>query len=111
MIACIALKMTISSAMAVLTACTADLVRLEKKKILMLSTTIWSRAWILWAPFIGALNAFGSFVPVSVMAMLTVVGGFLCTTIGFDQMNKAKSDLKNANVELIIDKGKFCIEW
>ncbi|XP_037040820.1 organic cation transporter protein-like [Bradysia coprophila] len=104
MIACIALKTTISSAMALLTACTADLFVPEQKKIVMLSATIWSRAWILWAPFVGALNTFGSLVPVSVMAMLTVIGGFLCTTIGYDQINKAKSHLKNTNVELILNK-------
>lgn len=107
MIACIGLKMTTSSAVAILIACTADLVVPEQKKIIMLSATIWSRAWILWAPFIGALNVFGSLVPVSVMAMLTVVGGFLCITIGCDQISKAKSLLKNTNVELIIDKGNI----
>lgn len=108
MLACIALKMTVSSGVAILTACTADLVPPEKKKILMLSSGIWSRAWIILAPFVISLNIHGSLVPVSVMAMLTVVGGILCTLIGCGQINQQKNQTKNLNVGLILNKGNFC---
>lgn len=105
MIPCIALKITVSSGISILTACTADLVTPERKKILMLSAGIWGRSWILWAPFVGVLNTYGSLVPVSVMAMLTIVGGVLCTVIGRTQMNNLTKHMKNANVELILSKG------
>lgn len=107
MIACIALKATISSGISLLTACTADLVPPEKKKVLMLSAGIWGRAWILWAPFVTALNTYGSLVPVSVMAMLTVGGGILCTVIGHSQINNLANHMKNTNVELLLNRGNF----
>lgn len=107
MISCIAIKITVSSGISLLTACTADLVAPEKKKILMLSAGIWGRSWILWAPFVGVLSTYGSLVPVSVMAMLTVVGGILCTVIGRSQMNNLANQLKNTNVGLILNKGNF----
>lgn len=107
MIACIALKITVSSGISVLTACTADLVSPEKKKILMLSAGIWGRSWILWAPFVGVLSTYGSLVPVSVMAVLTVAGGVLCTVIGHSQINNLKNHMKNTNVGLLLNKGNF----
>lgn len=107
MIACIALKITVSSAIAILTACTADLIPPEKKKILMLSAGIWGRSWILWAPFVGVLSTYGSLVPVSVMAALTIGGGILCTVIGYSQLNNLKNHMKNVNVGLILNKGKM----
>lgn len=107
MIPCIALKITVSSAISILTACTADLVPPEKKKILMLSAGIWGRSWILWAPFVFVLNSYGSLVPVSVMATMTVVGGILCSVIGHSQTNNLTKHMKNANVGLILNKGNF----
>lgn len=111
MIACIALKITVSSAMSVLTACTADLVAPEKKKILMLSAGIWGRSWILWAPFVGVLGTYGSLVPVSVMAMLTVIGGILCSMIGLSQTNNLKNHIKNTNVCLVLNKGNCGVKY
>lgn len=107
MIPCIALKITVSSAISILTACTADLVAPEKKKVLMLSAGIWGRAWILWAPFVGVLNKFGPLVPISALAMLTVVGGLLCAVIGHNQRGNLSNQMKNTNVELKLDKGDF----
>ncbi len=107
MIACIALKITVTSGISVLSACTADLISIEKKKILMLSAGIWSRAWILGGPFLLTLNTYGSLVPVTVMALLTVIGGLLFIVIGYAQRNAQKRQMKNANVGLILNKGKF----
>lgn len=91
--------------MMLLTSSTADLVPLAKKKILTLSSGIWGRAWIFWAPFIGALSMFGPFVPVSVMAAFTVIGGVLFTKIGCNQVTGMKNQTKNLNMGIMLDKG------
>lgn len=108
MVACIALKITVSSGISILTACTADLVAPEKKKILMFSAGVWGRSWILWAPFLLALSSYGSLVPVSILATLTVAGGILCLVIGYSQRDNLKSHMKNTEVRLVLnEKGRL----
>lgn len=53
-------KVAISSTLAMLTTCTTELVRDEKKKICAFSTIVWARIWLLTAPFVGATVVFGT---------------------------------------------------
>lgn len=81
----IAIKATTSIGMCVLTVCTNDLVSVERKKILMLSSTVWARAWFVWAPFIFILKKFDVVLPLTVFATLSVVGGILMIIIHQNQ--------------------------
>lgn len=81
----LAIKAATSVGMCVLTVCTVDLVATERKRILMFSATIWSRAWFLWAPFIFVLQSFGVNLPLTVFATLSVVGGLLLVLVHTNQ--------------------------
>lgn len=81
----LAIKTATSIGMCVLSVCTVDLVSAEKKKILMFSSTVWARAWFLWAPFINVLKSFGIVLPLTVFATLSVVGGVLMVIIHQNQ--------------------------
>ena len=71
-----AIKITTSIGMCVLTVCTIDLVSAERKKVLMFSSTIWARAWFVWAPFIFLLKKYDVVLPLTVFATLRV---YLCS--------------------------------
>lgn len=68
-------KVAISSTLAMLTTCTTELVRDEKKKICAFSTIVWARIWLLTAPFVGATVVFGRWVPQTAMAFMSIAGG------------------------------------
>lgn len=106
MIPCIAIKITTSSAMALLMTSTADLVGADQKQILMFSTTIWSRIWFLWAPFIGATSKFGKLVPLTVFASMAIIGGLLTVCVYFCESQKLRQIQLQKNIELTIEKGK-----
>lgn len=77
-----AIKVTTSIALCVLTVCTVDLVSAERKKILVFSTTVWARTWFIWAPFTFMLK---SYMPLTVFATLSVIGGILMVIIHQNQ--------------------------
>lgn len=80
-----AIKVSTSIGMCVLTVCTADLVSSERKKILVFSSTVWARAWFVWAPFIFLLKNYDLALPLTVFATLSVVGGILMVIIHQNQ--------------------------
>lgn len=88
----LAIKMASSVGMCVLTVCTAELVSSDRRKILMFSSTVWARAWFLWAPFVNVLKSFHVILPLTVFATLSLVGGLLMTII---HQNQYKNYLKD----------------
>lgn len=74
-------KIAISSTLAILTTCTIELVSVEKRKMCSFSTICWARLCLLGAPFIGATVVFGTLVPQTAFASLSIVGGVLTTLI------------------------------
>lgn len=87
-----AIKIATSIGMCVLTVCTVDLVSAERKKILVFSSTVWARAWFVWAPFIFMLKSYDIALPLTVFATLSVVGGILMVVI---HQNQYKVYLEN----------------
>lgn len=87
-----AIKTATSIGMCVLTACTVELVSAERKKILMFSSTVWARAWFLWAPFIYVLRVYDVVLPLIVFATLSVVGGILMIIIHQNQYSAYLKD-------------------
>lgn len=81
----LAIKTATSIGMCVLTVCTIDLVVNERKRILMFSATVWSRAWFVWAPFIFVLQSYDIILPLTVFATLSVVGGLLLVLVHANQ--------------------------
>lgn len=74
-------KVTISLTLAVLTTCTHELVAADKKKLLVFSAVVWGRIWFMGAPLIGAFNVYGKFVPQTIYAIISLVGGVLSMMI------------------------------
>lgn len=74
-------KAAISCTLAILTTCTTELVCGEKKKICGFSTIVYARIWLLCAPFTGATIVFGQLYPQTILASMSIVGGFLSTLI------------------------------
>lgn len=121
MIPCILIKISTSAAMAVLTACTGDLVQSDQRRILMFSVAVWARAWFLWAPFIGMTSYFGVLVPLTVFALISVLGGGLLLVIdrhecraGIEADQKAAYEKTVAEaVEreiLMLGRSSFCLD-
>lgn len=81
----LAIKTATSIGMCVLTVCTVELVCAERRKILMFSSTVWARAWFLWAPFIFVLRTYDVVFPLTIFATLSVVGGILMVFIHQNQ--------------------------
>lgn len=88
----LAIKIASSVGMCVLTACTAELVAADRKKMLMFSSTVWARAWFLWAPFVNVLKSFDVILPLTVFATLSVIGGLIMVVI---HQNQYKTYLKD----------------
>lgn len=88
----LAIKTATSIGMCVLTACTVELVCAERKKILVFSSTVWARAWFLWAPFIFVLRAYDVVLPLTVFATLSVLGGVLMVIIHQNQYRNYLED-------------------
>lgn len=81
-----AIKLATSTGLCILLTCTADLVTPDKKRILMLSCAVWSRAWFLWSPFIFVLRMYDAVLPLTVFATLIVIGGALMTVVNSSQI-------------------------
>lgn len=107
-----AIKVATSTGLCLLMVCTADLVTPEKKKTLMFSAVIWSRAWFIWAPFIFLLKIYDPVLPLTVFATLIVVGGLLMSLVNYSHDGsdtKAKQTVENHTVCTISD-GKI-VDW
>lgn len=97
------IKLATSTGLCLLTICTADLVTMEKKKILMLSVGVWARAWFLWAPFIFMLKVYDTVLPLTVFATLSVLGGALTCVVNYGLGIKPKQhEQRDANIQNII---------
>lgn len=59
MVTSMASKITISSLLAILMTCTTEIVSPEKRRLCGYATTVWTRIWLLSAPFVGATSIFG----------------------------------------------------
>lgn len=81
MLTAMASKATISLTLAVLTTCTHELVSPDKKKLLVFSAVVWGRIWFMGAPLIGAFNVYGKYVPQTIYAIISLVGGMLSMLI------------------------------
>lgn len=75
MLTAIVPKIAVSCSQSILFTCSTELVRPEKRKILLVSCVIWARIWLLTAPYIGALIEFHQLLTLSVFGMLSVIGG------------------------------------
>lgn len=108
MIPCIVIKITTSAAMAILTTCSADLITPEKRKMLMFSSAIWARTWFLWAPFLGTVSSYGMLVPLTIFAIMSVLGGGLFLIIdNFSKQKRTKSNIQ----DIVLEKGKLIFEY
>lgn len=67
--------------LAVLTNCTHELATPDKKKLLVFSAVVWGRIWFMGAPLIGAFNVYGKYVPQTIYAVISLVGGLLSMLI------------------------------
>lgn len=96
-------KITISLTLAVLTTCTQELVAgpPSKKKLLVFSAVVWGRIWFMGAPLIGAFNAYGKYVPQTIYAMISLVGGLLSMMITSPRTCPKKSK-KEVNIEISV---------
>lgn len=103
-----AIKMATSTGLCLLTICTADLVCMEKKKILMLSVGVWARAWFLWAPFIFMLRVYDTVLPLTVFATLSVLGGALTCVVNYGLgITPKKHEQRDENIRnIIVDDSK-----
>lgn len=59
MVTSMASKISISCLLALLMTCTTEIVSPEKRRLCGYTSTIWTRVWLLSAPFVGATSAFG----------------------------------------------------
>lgn len=111
MIPTMAIKLATSTCMSVLTLCTADLVSMERKKMLMLSVIVWARSWFLWAPFIFPLRVYFAILPLTVFGTLSILGGLLMCIVNYGFHIKPKTAQLEANINnLIADESKN-VSW
>lgn len=107
-----AIKLGTSSSLCLLTICTADLVSVEKKKILMLSVGVWARAWFLWAPFVFMLRVYDTVLPLTVFATLSVLGGVLTCIVNYGLgIEPKKSEQRQANIQGNISDESKSVWW
>lgn len=93
-------KMTISLTLAVLTTCTHELVTADKKKLLVFSAVVWGRIWFMGAPLIGAFNVYGKFVPQTIYAMISLVGGLLSMLITSPRTHPKEAKAPRQTIEI-----------
>uniref|UniRef100_A0A336L287 CSON003253 protein n=1 Tax=Culicoides sonorensis TaxID=179676 RepID=A0A336L287_CULSO len=73
---CLVLKASVSCSYAVLSSCTTDLVSSDKKAILLFSSVLCGRLWLLNAPVMVSLGTFyGEFLSLTLFAMTGCFGG------------------------------------
>lgn len=59
MVTSMASKIAISSTLAILMTCTTEIVSPDKRRLCGYTSTVWTRIWLLSAPFVGATSVFG----------------------------------------------------
>lgn len=59
MVTSMASKIAISTLLSILITCTTEIVSPEKRRLCSYTSTIWTRIWLLSAPFVGATSVFG----------------------------------------------------
>lgn len=85
-----AIKLATSTGLCLLTVCTSELVAMERRKILMLSVTVWARGWFVWAPTIFMLKVYDTILPLTMFASLSVIGGTLMCIVNHSLEIKRK---------------------
>lgn len=100
MVTSMASKIAISTTLSILMTCTTEIVSPEKRRLCGYTSTIWTRIWLLSAPFVGATSIFGQIgilitiqnktflyhilyfsVPQTFLALLNLVGSIATTFI------------------------------
>lgn len=100
MLTAMASKVTISLSLAVLTTCTHELVSADKKKLMVFSAVVWGRIWFMGAPLIGAFNVYGKYVPQTIYAIISGVGGLLSMLISSPRTIPRVKRLATQNIEI-----------
>jgi hypothetical protein len=59
MVTSMASKISISTTLSILMTCTTEIVSPEKRRLCGYTSTIWTRIWLLSAPFVGATGIIG----------------------------------------------------
>lgn len=79
---CLILKASVSISFGILSACGADLMKKEFKTIMMFSSVLCGRFFLLNAPVIVSLGSFyGEYLSLTLFATLGVIGGFSMISI------------------------------
>lgn len=92
-------KIAISTTLAMLMTCTTEIVTAEKRRLCGYTITVWTRIWLLSAPFVGATSLIGRLgkltflckifetqilfptVPQTVMSLLNILGSLVTALI------------------------------
>jgi hypothetical protein len=79
MVTSMASKIAISSTLAILMTCTTEIVSPNKRKLCGYTSQVWTRVWLLSAPFVGATSVFGQLgmLPVYLLRRLQVKVSFI----------------------------------
>lgn len=117
MLTAIVPKIAVSCSQSILFTCTAELVKPEKRKILVFSCIVWARIWLLTAPYIGALMEIHQLLPLSVFGMLSAIGGvstcFISTPRTIEKEEWPEKELPTASVPgrifTVLDYAEFSI--
>lgn len=100
MLTAMASKVAISLTLAVLTTCTNELVSADRKKLLVFSAVVWGRIWFMGAPLIGAFGVYGKYVPQTIYAIISLVGGLLSMMITSPRTIPKPNPLATQNIEI-----------
>lgn len=84
-------KIAISTTLSILMTCTAEIVSPEKRRLCGYTSTIWTRIWLLSAPFVGATSIYGQLVPQTFMSFLNIFGSIMTACIKTPRTIEKKS--------------------
>lgn len=65
-------KIAISTTLSILMTCTTEIVSPEKRRLCGYTSTIWTRVWLLSAPFVGATSVFGQLGGLSLKTVMSI---------------------------------------
>jgi hypothetical protein len=88
MITSSASKISISTTLSILMTCTTEIVSPDKRRLCGYTSTIWTRVWLLSAPFVGATSIIGPLVPQTALACLNILGSLFTSLISTPQTIK-----------------------
>lgn len=95
MVTSMASKIAISTTLSILMTCTTEIVSPDKRRLCGYTSTIWTRVWLLSAPFVGSTSIFGQLVPQVALSCLNLVGSIFTSLIDTPQTIKKSSNEKN----------------